>query len=173
MSALPGGLLYIILALIEVLGGAPEFDADYLQAGLPVAVLELRQVPDPERDIYTLSARPFAAVPGSDVATPAAVLEEAVTYRIEESDLIATNYLVYPPGASVPGVAPLAPILAQLVGRTDRSAEIGGAPLLLDLSSDGDAEQPAGSLLVFNRRPYLIVSAPELDLILVLESLDE
>lgn len=181
MSALPQGLLYIVLALVEVLGGVPEFDADYLQAGVPVAVLELRGVPDPERDIFTLTARPFAATPeiGAAGASADAPLAETVTYRIEESDLIATNYLIYPPGASVPAVAPLGPILAQLARRSDRGAGIGDPPLVLELSSEiefslgeGDDGQQEGNLLIFYRGSYVIVSAPELDLILIMELLE-
>ncbi|MFP4550049.1 MAG: hypothetical protein ACLFNT_04530 [Spirochaetales bacterium] len=179
MSGLGSGLVYIVLALIEVLGGSPEFDADYLQAGVPVAVLEVREVPDPERDLFTLTARPGEGRQESP-GLSANALDESVTYRIEESDLIASNYLVYPPGVAVPGVAPLAPILSQLGPGRDRPSSIGAPPLVLTLDSDvdfsiggDDQSELSGSLLVLYRGPYLIVSAPELELLLIVEPRDE
>jgi hypothetical protein len=181
MTALPQSVLYIVMVLIELFGLNPEFTADYLAEGVPVSAIEVVVIPDSERDIYVVTASP-ADLPNQASATSTGRLEAEISYRYEESDLISTNYLIYAPGADLPAVVSISPILSQFPELSSLANQIGDAPLILDLPEESAIEFPqgddggsdfgesaGGQLLILARDGLLIVSAPESGTMLIVE----
>lgn len=166
MSGLGTGVLYLVLIAIELLLPGTELELDYLQDGTPVARLEVTELPSSDRDLFLVRA--LIAAP-EDSGTGSGESEELL-YRIEQSDIDSSNYLLYVPGESVPEVVSLAPALRAF------PAVIPDGEYVLQLTSEdgstgenGDRGGPSGSLFVLPRPPYLVLTLPESGILLIVE----
>jgi hypothetical protein len=100
----------VLVLLIELLQPAEAITVDYLQDSRPALVIEITPLEQAENDVYVLDARSHPLA-GDDETV------EGGSVRIEQSDLYASNYLVYP-DTGTPFVVDTAPFRRQLVGRT-------------------------------------------------------
>jgi hypothetical protein len=164
MTGISTSVLYIVLVAVELLlpGGEPPnyLQIDYLQDGMPAAVIEVSELPSAERDLFLIRAV-MAGADGEDGVEQ--------LYRIEQSDIDSTNYLLYGPGGGVPTVLSLAPALAGF------PAVVSDADYLLTIESgeqtSGSVEGSLpGSLYVLPRAPYLLLSDPASATILIVEA---
>jgi hypothetical protein len=159
MAGLGTGVLYLVLIALELTVPGAELQIDYLQDGVPTAVIGVEELPSSDRDLYLVRAV-FPATSGTS--------EGELIYRIEQSDLVSTNYLVYGPTAAVPVVASLVPALTAFPSVVPP----GDYELALDpaLAGEGVAGIDTGTrLVVLPRPPYLVLSAPEAGVVLIVE----
>lgn len=166
MTGLSTQALYLVLVAIELLLPGSDLTVDYMQDGVPAARLEVDELPGSERDLFLVRA--FF----SSVAESTAQEDEAqeLLYRIEQSDIDSSNYLLYGPQQSVPTVVSLARALQAF------PATAPDGDYVLELTSGGtasgaanDSEYLSGPVYVLPRAPYLILSLANGGMVLVVE----
>ncbi|TFH04680.1 MAG: hypothetical protein E4H09_03250 [Spirochaetales bacterium] len=158
MTLFPNSLLYLVVALLEIVGVQEVLEVDYLQDSVPVLALTLESIPGQDRDIFTLTARSLA-----DDANGNDIYPEV---RIEQSDLYAYNYPIYMEGLPGPLVANMSSVLrqsARFSTATDFRVEVGADEIELAGASGG-----GGVILHFMVRPsHIVLAAPDSGIVLV------
>lgn len=163
-STVPVAVVYLILVFFAGFGAPESIDADYLQDGVPALAIEATRERSERAQVYRIVARPVAAETAGD-GQPS----DAVVVRVEQSDLVSQNYLIYEPGRQLPLVVTLEPVLAQLA--------VAALPSDLTLELAGD-EGPGGaaavaalpaSLHALRREGATVLSAPDAGILLLIE----
>ena len=156
MTLLPNALLYLVVALLEIVGVGETIQMDYLLDSSPALVLTLESVPGQDRDMYTLEA---ISATGQDSQIYPLV-------RIEQSDLYAYNYLIYMDGLPGPLVANTSAVLRQISRLRDiEEFEVDLGSSAVELAGD---DQGTGVTLHFLVRDgHTVVAAPEYGIVLV------
>lgn len=100
----PAAAVYLVLLLLEALGVSPPAQVDYLQDGVPTMRIAVVVEEDSPRSlVYRMEL---------DATDPES---QPMIVRIEESDLVTHTFLAYPPGANLPIVMSIAPMLAAVL----------------------------------------------------------
>ena len=150
VPGLSEAVIYMLVVLIEIVHPTEAVTVDYLQNSAPAMVVQITPALNSDNDVYLIDASPVSTA------------TESVSFRIEQSDLYAHNYMVFAPG-SPPTVLDLAPILRQLAGvnlelgagsSTDLTLELGTGP-----ASEATGAPIAGPLYLLNRSPYMMLAA--------------
>ena len=157
--AAPSAVVYLLLIFLETLAGGDPYVATVLQDGVPAYTMSLSAEASDDNDIYRIASEPV----GDE--------GEISIIRIEESDLVAHNYLIYLPELSLPAVVGLAPVLSQFAipsGWTDLEIAL--------QDSGGQADAPPSELslgtvvYVMRRGELVVMSAPEAGIVVLISS---
>ncbi|MCK4515966.1 MAG: hypothetical protein KAU31_11950 [Spirochaetaceae bacterium] len=149
MPALTEAVIYMLVVLIEILQPTEAITVDYVQNSTPAMVVQITPAVNSDNDVYLIDA---------SVVTTAT---DTVSFRIEQSDLYAHNYVVYVPG-SPPTVIDLSPVRRSLAGV---NLEMGaGSSINLTLELDSVT---SGPLHLLNRPPYVMLAAPAEAILLI------
>ncbi|MFW5741780.1 MAG: hypothetical protein ACOC2D_00770 [Spirochaetota bacterium] len=155
-SALPAAVIYLILVFLQGFGESDAIAVDYLQDGVP----ELEIAASAEREdaglVYRIVARPAELAASGEQELP-----RTGEVRVEQSDLVSQNYLLYADGGALPTVVTLEPVLAQL------ATAASPRDLTLELP---EADVTLGTTLhVLRRDGTTVLSAPEAGITLLIE----
>ena len=75
--AIPQTVIYLLVALLEILQPSAAISADYLQGGVPTDVFTIAPAGEGDSDVYVVTS------------------ESGEILRLEQADLVAHNYIVY------------------------------------------------------------------------------
>jgi hypothetical protein len=169
-SALPTAVIYLILIFLQGFGESEAITVDYLQDGVPELAIAAAAEREEAGRVYRIVARPAELAAAGEQPVP-----RAAEVRVEQSDLVSQNYLLYPHrgeppyGSALPTVVTLEPVLAQLAtvaSPRDLTLEL---PETAELFG-GEAEATLGAILhVLRRDGVTVLSAPEAGITLLVE----
>lgn len=149
----------MLIVLLEVLNPAGEFAVDYLQDSAPAMVLSVTPVAGTDGDVYLVRR----ADPAGSDDTP---------LRIEQSDLYAHEYVVFPSDAP-PMVLSLSGVRREL-GRVGLDPDVHGTrdlvfqpPAAAEGPDDASAAPIGGPLYLLVRNSTLLLAAPSEGAVLV------
>jgi len=143
--ALSETLIYMLVVLIELLQPTGAITVDYLQDSSPAMVVQIVPALNSDNDLYLLDA--------SAPSAPA----ETVSFRVEQSDLYAHNYVVFPPG-SPPVVLDLSPVRRWLASASVDLAT--GRPTDFTLELGTTAESPPTGETAYPALMHLLIRPP-------------
>ena len=160
-TSIPTAVIYLLLFFAEVLGQPAGFRADYFQDGVPLYRVTT-EIETGTTDTFRIWAMAHdASGEGMDEDR-----EPMFVARIEQSDLVSHNYLLYLPDRAVPSVVTLGPLYGELVSVAEgalRSFELDSAPVASE-----DLEIDLGStIFLLARRESLVLSAPDAGILLI------
>ncbi len=149
VPALTEAVIYLLVVLIEILQPTEAVIVDYLQDSAPAMVVQITPALNSDNDVYLIDA---------SVVTAAT---DTVSFRIEQSDLYAHNYVVYASG-SPPTVIDLSPVRRGLAGVNLEMNAGSSTNVTLELDS-----VTSGPLHLLNRPPYIMLAAPAEAILLI------